>query len=59
MYKRSRNKRYRRLSKRPKSRRKRGGATITYTTTGPPDNVLASQLISAYQTNLMSNIMKS
>ena len=59
MYKRSRNKYSKRFRKLRSRRRKRGGATITYMTTGGPDNVLASQLISAYQTNVMSNVMKS
>lgn len=51
----------RRLRKRRRRTRirKRGGTTITYRTTGPPDPTLASQLISTYQTEQMNKIINS
>jgi len=40
-------------------RRKKGGAVVTYVSATGPDPLLASQMISAYETDRMNRIINS
>lgn len=59
MYKHTKRRRRVRKNRRTRYRKRRGGASITYTTDGGENKALESQLVSSYQTNQMNKIINS